>query len=88
MSTKTVNKVRRCLQYISVGLTKNPFVGTDSLLEFAYGVSNDCIPALTSENENNKVRVEAEAAIRPDSLLIPQGKRSVVETCVKEFCKI
>lgn len=76
MSSKTVNKVRRCLQYIAVGLTKNQFISTDSLLEFAYGVSNDCIPALTSENENHMVRVEPNVIKRPDSFLIPEGKRN------------
>lgn len=73
MSTKTVNKVRRCLQYIALGLVKNKFIDTVSILELAYGVSNDCIPELTYENRNNKVRIEAGKIEKTDTLLIPEG---------------
>lgn len=76
MSSKTVSKVRRCLHYIATGLSHNKYVTCESLLEFSYGVSNDCIPQLVAERENEYVRVEAEAPVqKSDTFLIPEGTR-------------
>lgn len=58
------------MQHIVTGLIDNKFVNNESLLELAYGIVSQSIPALNAEP---KQEVKKKELKRPDSFIIPQG---------------
>ncbi|XP_050435060.1 small subunit processome component 20 homolog [Adelges cooleyi] len=81
LSFKNIRKCNESLQHIVTGLIDNKFVNNESLLELAYGIVSQSIPALNAEP---KQEVKKKELKRPDSFIIPQEpKRTSVPFDVK-----
>ncbi|XP_001952794.2 small subunit processome component 20 homolog [Acyrthosiphon pisum] len=70
LSFKNIRKCNESLRHIVTGLVDNKFINTESLLEFAYGIVSQSVPAL---NENSKQEIKKKEELKkPDSYIIPQ----------------
>ncbi|XP_050524775.1 small subunit processome component 20 homolog [Daktulosphaira vitifoliae] len=76
--TLSFKKIRKCiesLRHIVTGLIDNKYVNNESLLELAYGIVSQSIPALNVEPKQELKKKEI--VKRPDSFIIPEEpKRS------------
>ncbi|CAH1392234.1 unnamed protein product [Nezara viridula] len=73
LSSQTITKVANCLEQVALGLTENTFLEPEELLEFAYGISTESIPALMSKQQVkvDAKQLEYESRRGPDIYLIP-----------------
>lgn len=76
LSFKSIRKCNESLRHIVTGLVDNKFIKTECLLEFAYGIASQSIPALNAEF---KLEVKKKVEIKkPDTYIIPQGNICVI----------
>lgn len=71
-SFKTVHKTEQALRFIALGLVDNPFVTTDALLKFAYGIASKSIPQLLPKESKSEVDAEKARREKEDCFIIPK----------------